>query len=111
MAVIISNIIPRKQAAINFQTQYTSSGVITVIDKFTITNTDSNYHVMSVYLVASGGAASSSNVVLYNKYIAPLETYTCPELIGQVLENNGFIHTYADAGSVLTISASGRKIS
>ena len=38
MAVTISNIIPAKTAESTQVTQYTSSGVQTIIDKFTATN-------------------------------------------------------------------------
>jgi len=110
MAVTVVNIIPRKQAANGFETQYTSSDKKCVIDKFTITNSDTDVHVISVFLVASGGSPGADNCVLYDRGIAVNETYTCPELVGQVLENDGYISTFADAGSVLTLSASGREI-
>lgn len=110
MAVTIKNIIPRDQAASGAQTQYTASSKKCVIDKFTITNTDVVVHVISVFLVASGDIPGVDNCLLLDKGIAPNETYTCPELVGQVLENNGYISTNADAGSVLTLSASGREI-
>jgi hypothetical protein len=42
--------------------------------------------------------------------IAPDETYTFPELVGQVLDAGGFISTIASAATSLTIRASGREI-
>jgi hypothetical protein len=42
--------------------------------------------------------------------IAPDETYTSPELVGQALEPGGFISTIASAATSLTIRASGREI-
>ena len=110
MAVTVRNIIPRKQAAATFETQYTASNKKTVIDKFTVTNTDTSVHVISIFLVASGDSPGGDNCVLNEKSIAVNETYTCPEIIGQVLENNGYISTYADSAAVLTLSASGREI-
>lgn len=110
MAVTIVNIIPRKQAALGAETQYTSTSKKCVIDKFTITNTDTAVHLISVFLVASGDSPGVDNCILLDRGIAANETYTCPELVGQVLESNGFISTNADAGSVLTLSASGREI-
>ena len=41
---------------------------------------------------------------------APNETYTFPEIVGQVLANGGFISTIASAANALTIRASGREI-
>lgn len=110
MSVTVKNIIPRKQAE-NAQTgQYTAENCKTIIDKFTATNTSGANVTFSVNLIALGGSASNANLVLKSRAIAPGETYTCPELIGQVLESGGFISTLASAATSLTISASGREI-
>lgn len=110
MAVTVKNLIPRKQAESSQTTQYTATNCKTIIDKFTVTNTSANNVTLSVNLVASGGSAGDSNLVLKAKSIAPSETYTCPELVGQTLEASGFISTIAGAATSLTISASGREI-
>lgn len=115
MSVTVKNIIPRKQAENSQTTQYTAAfplGSIgrTVIDKFTVTNTSASNVSFSCNLVASGGSASNANLVLKARVIAPNETYNCPELVGQVVEQNGFISTLASAATSLTISASGREI-
>lgn len=110
MTVTVKNIIPRKQAENAQTTQYTAAGCKTVIDKFTVTNTSAANVAFNCNLVASGNAASDSNLVVKTRALAPNETYTCPELIGQVLEDGGFISTLAGAAASLTISASGREI-
>lgn len=110
MAVRVLNIIPRKQAEAAQTAQYTATNCKTIIDKFTVTNTSAANATISVNLIASGGSAGDSNLVLKTRSIAPNETYTCPELIGQVLESGGFISTLAGTASALTISASGREI-
>jgi IMP cyclohydrolase len=110
MTVTVKNIIPRKQAENAQTTQYTAVNCKTIIDKFTVTNTAGAAVTFTVNLVASGGGASALNTVLSAKSIAPNETYTCPELVGQVLENGGFISTLAGTATALTISASGREI-
>jgi hypothetical protein len=110
MAVTVKNIIPAKQAENTQTTQYTATGCRTIIDKFTVTNTSASNVAFSVNLVASGGSAGVSNLVLSAKNIVPGETYLCPELVGQVLEPGGFISTLAGAATSLTIRASGREI-
>jgi len=110
MAITVVNIIPRKQAEAVQTGQYTSTNGKTVIDKFTATNTSGANVDFSVNLVASGGSASDANLVLDTRTLAPSETYTCPELVGQVLESGGFISTLAGAATSITISASGRVI-
>lgn len=110
MAVTVKNIIPRKQAEAAQTGQYTAENCKTIIDKFTVTNTSAANVNFSVNLVAAAGAAGNDNLVLKTRAIAPNETYTCPELVGQVLEAGGFISTLAGAATALTISASGREI-
>ena len=110
MTVLVKNIIPRKQAENTQTTQYTATNCKTIIDKFTVTNTTASNVVFSVNLVASGGSAGASNLVLQTRTIVPAETYLCPELVGQTLESGGFISTLAGAATSLTISASGREI-
>jgi hypothetical protein len=106
----VKNIIPRKIAE-NAQTaQYTASGCRTIIDKFTVTNFSGASAQFSANLIANGGSAGNSNLVLKTRTIQPNETYLCPELIGQVLEDGGFISTLAGTASALTISASGREV-
>lgn len=110
MAVTVKNIIPRKQMELAQTTQYTAQNVTTIIDKFTVTNTSVANVTFSVNLVISGGSAEDSNLVLKSRTLAPNETYTCPELVGQVLQSGGFISTIAGDATSLTMSASGREI-
>lgn len=108
--ITVKNIIPRKQAETAQTTQYTATSCRTVIDRFTVTNTTGAPAVLTVNLVASGGAAAASNCVLSAKSVAAGETYNCPELVGQSLEPGGFISTLAGKAAALTISATGREI-
>ena len=110
MTVSIKVLIPAKQAENAQTTQYTAVNCKTIVDKFTITNTSAANVTISVNLVASGGTPSASNIILDTRAIAPDETYTCPELVGQVLESGGFISTIASSATSLTIRASGREI-
>jgi P pilus assembly chaperone PapD len=110
MSVLVKTLIQSKQAENAQTTQYTAVNCKTVIDKFTATNTSAANVTLSVNLVASGGAAGVSNLIVDSRAIAPDETYTFPELVGQVLESGGFISTLAGAATALTIRASGREI-
>jgi len=110
MAITYLNIIPRKQAEAAQTVQYTAVNCTTIIDKFTVTNTTASNATFAVNLVASGGTAGDSNLVLAPTTIPPGRTYTCPELVGQTLQSGGFISTLAGTASALTISASGREI-
>jgi hypothetical protein len=110
MTVSIKVLIPAKQAENSQTTQYTATNCKAIIDKFTITNTSSGNVTISVNLVTGGGSPSVANLIMDTRAIAPDETYTCPELVGQAFEPGGFISTIASAATSLTIRASGREI-
>jgi hypothetical protein len=111
MAVTISNIIPAKTAESTQTTQYTSTGVQTIIDKFTATNYSAVAATISVNLITAAGTATDSNLIVETKTLQPTETYTFPELVGHVIPNNGFISTIAGTATSINIRASGRLVS
>jgi hypothetical protein len=110
MTVTVKNLIPAKQAENVDSTQYTANNCKTIIDKFTATNTSAGNVTLGVNLVASGGSPGPSNLIVDDRAIAPGETYTFPELVGQSLESGGYISTIASAAASLTIRSSGREI-
>jgi hypothetical protein len=109
MAVTAKPLIGSKQMEAAQTTQYTATNCTTIIDKFTATNTSAAIALINVNLVSSGGAAGTTNLIVDNRSIAIDETYTFPELVGQVLAAGGFISTTGTA-TALTIRASGREI-
>lgn len=110
MTTVAVTIIPSKANENAQTTQYTSIDVKTIIDKFTVNNTTGGNVTFAVNLVNSGGAAAAANLIL-SKTILAGQCYTCPELIGHVLEAGDFISTIAGAAASLTIRAAGRQIS
>lgn len=111
MTVIAKPIINAKQAEGVNTTQYTTPlGTRTIIDKFTATNTTGGAVALTVNLVALAGAAGAANVILSAKSIAAGECYTCPEIVGHVLNPGDFINTLAAAAASLTIRSSGREV-
>ena len=82
----------------------------TIIDKFTATNTSAANATISVNIIQSGGSAGNSNLIVDAREIAPGETYTMPELVGQVLDPSAFLSTIASSATAITIRASGREI-
>jgi len=111
MAVSISNIIPAKVAENSQTTQYTSTGVQTIIDKFTATNYSASAATISVNLVTATDTAGNQNLIVKTKTLQPAETYTFPELVGHVLPVSGFISTIAGTATAINIRASGRLVS
>lgn len=110
MAVIAKNLVPSKEAESTQITQYTAVNCRAIIDKFTATNFSAANQTISVNLITSGGISGNDNLIVDAREIAPGETYTFPELVGQVLDPGAFISTIASAASALTIRISGREI-
>jgi hypothetical protein len=110
MAVTVKALIPAKEVENTQTTQYTATNCRAIIDKFTATNTSGSNVTISVNIVISGGTAAANNLIVDTRSIAPDQTYTFPELVGQVLDSGNFISTIASAATSLTIRASGREI-
>lgn len=110
MAVSTRVLIPAKTAENTQTTQYTATNVTTVIDKFTATNYTATAATISVNLVALSGSAGNDNLIVKTKTLQPSETYTFPELVGQVIAAGGFISTIAGTATAINIRASGREI-
>lgn len=110
MAVTVTVLIPAKTAESTQTTQYTSTGVTTIIDKFTATNYSASAATISINLVTAAGSAGNDNLIVKTKTLQANETYTFPEIVGQVLAPSGFISTIAGTASAINIRASGRQV-
>lgn len=111
MTVTVKVLIPAKIAESSQTTQYTASGVTTIIDKFTATNYSASAATISVNLVTGATTAGDSNLITKTKTLQPSEVYTFPELVGQVLMPSSFISTIAGTASAINIRSSGREVS
>jgi hypothetical protein len=110
MAVVTKVLIPAKIAENTQTAQYTATNVTAIIDKFTATNYNTTAATISVNLVAVSGSAGNDNLIVKTKTLQPAETYTFPELVGQVISAGGFISTIAGTATAINIRASGREI-
>ena len=110
MTVTVKVLIPAKIAENAQTTQYTATGVTTLIDKFTATNYSAGAVTLSVNIVTSADTAGNQNLIVKTKSLQASETYTFPELVGTALAAGGFISTIASAATSINIRASGREI-
>ena len=110
MTVTVKVLVPAKTVENTQTTQYTASGVTTIIDKFTATNYSASAATISVNLVTSSFSAGNNNLITKTKTLQPAETYTFPELVGQVLGSGDFISTIAGTASAVNIRVSGREV-
>ena len=110
MTVTVTVLIPAKIAENSQTTQYTSTGVTTMIDKFTATNYSALAATISVNLVTTAGSAGNLNLITKTKTLQPSEVYTFPEIVGQALAPGDFISTIAGTAASINIRASGRQV-
>ena len=110
MTVTVKVLIPAKIAENTQTTQYIATNVTTIIDKFTATNYSASAATISVNLVTVADTAGNQNLIVKTKTLQASETYTFPELVGQVLAPSGFISTIAGTASAINIRASGREV-
>lgn len=111
MAVNPKGIIASQQLTNANATYYTSTNIITIIDKMTLCNTTGGAVTVTVDLVDSGGSAGVSERVISARSLAAGETYTCPEVVGHILNAGDTIQGLASAATSITIRASGRQVS
>lgn len=110
MTVTVKALVEGKSVENSQTTQYTATGVTTIIDKFTATNYSAAAATISVNLVASAGSAGNTNIITKTKALQPAEVYTFPEIVGQVLNTGDFISTIAGTASAINMRVSGREI-
>jgi hypothetical protein len=110
MTVTVKVLVPAKIAEATQTTQYTATNVTAIIDKFTATNYSASAATISVNLVTLADTAGNQNLIVKTKTLAPAETYTFPEIVGQVLAPGGFISTIAGTATAINIRASGREV-
>jgi hypothetical protein len=110
MTVTAKTLIASKNAENSQTTQYTASGVRTIIDKFTATNYAAGAVTLSINLVTLADTAGNQNLTVKTKSLAAGETYTFPEIVGHILNPGDFISTIASAATSINIRSSGREI-
>lgn len=111
MTVTVKVLIPAKTAESTQTTQYTATGVTTLIDKMTATNYSAAAATISVNLVTGADTVGSNNLIVKTKTLQAGESYTFPEIVGAALAPSGFISTVAGTATAINIRASGREIS
>lgn len=107
MAVTPKALITSQQLTNAAATYYTSTNIVTIVDKFTLTNTTGG----AVTATVSIGADAASTRIISARSIAAGECYICPEMVGQVLNAGELIQALASANTSITVRASGRTVS
>lgn len=104
-----SSYIPASQTTV-YTAGSSTSPLTTSIDKTTVTNVTATNQSFSLSIVPAGIVPTDEHIVIQNKTIASGETYTCPEVTGQILRNGGFVSVVATAANSITLRMSGREV-
>ena len=81
-----------------------------IIDKCTVYNSDTTARTVTINLVVAAGTAGVTIVVMV-KTLQAGETYTCPEVVGHILEANDFLSAKASTTTVVNLRLCGREVS
>lgn len=95
-------------------TLYTApAGQTVIIDQFSVANNDSSAHTISVYIIASGGSAAATNLVVDALSFPAVGTAgssgNLSMLQNQILNPGDQISVLGSSASVLVVRASGRQ--
>jgi VCBS repeat-containing protein len=111
MTVTAKALVEAKFAANTNTTEYTApSSAKTIIDKFTVTNTDSSARTVSIHIVASGGSVGDQYLIVKDKSLTAGESATVSEMQNQILNTGDFISVVASVASKVVIRVSGREV-
>jgi hypothetical protein len=74
---------------------------LTSLTSVAFSNTNTAVEVIAVYLVRSGGAPGSANLIIPGQTLAPNQTYVAPELKGRTLNAGDALFGFSTHGSVV----------
>ena len=83
--------------------------VTTIIDKVTAANYDSVARVITFSIVPSGGSVGDAYYIA-KRTLAAYETYTWPEMVGQILAQGDYVSAIASNNTGVNVRLSGREI-
>lgn len=111
MSVVAKPLINAKYAGSSLTTEYTCpTAKKTIIDKFTVNNTDGSTRTVSIHIVPSGDLATAANMIVNLLSLTTNLYQEVSEMKNQVLTAGDFISVVASVASKVVIRASGREV-
>ena len=110
MAVILQPIIEPQQIT-NADATYFTATVPTQVLKATVANPTATAQWISLNWIPSGGGVGAANLVVYQRYIQPSETWDILPIIGHVLAVGDKLSAKCSANTALNLMASGVLVS
>lgn len=111
MARLVKQIIPPQQLGGGIAIVYTvPQNRDTVITRISLANTTGIDRFVNLWLVPNGSTALFENQILFETFIAAGETFSPPDVEGQVIPTQSTIQAQAEVGAAITIIGSGNEI-
>jgi hypothetical protein len=107
MAQRIKRLFAPAQLTTSAATYYTATSVRMVLKKLTATNTTGTSRLVTIYLVVSGGSASATNTIIYQRTVLAGQTVEFYEAENHVLESGDFLQALADAATAVSFMGAG----
>lgn len=104
MSVTLRNAYIAQPGVANTTLYTCPANTIARVLKCTVTNDTTTVETISFNKVPSGGAVGVDNLIMNLKPIGNIETYECPEVVGQILDAGDFLSAIASAAAQLTVS-------
>lgn len=104
-------LVPTTQLTNAVVTYYTAlAGIIADIAAATVTNVTSGVVTVTLYIVALGGSAGSTNIVVQTKSVPANSSVQLWEIIGQKIPTGATIQALASANSSINLTVGGYEV-
>lgn len=110
MSVTARCLIEAKYAAVADTLEYTApANTRIIVDKFSVTNTDSSSRTITVNIVPSSGVVGADNIITSAQSLNAGQSMALSEMQNQILNPGDTIYVKASVASKLVIRLSGRE--
>jgi len=104
MGVTLKNVYLAQPGIANTTLYTCPANTVARVLKCTVTNDTTTVATISFNKVPSAGAVAATNLIMNLRPIGGLETYECPEVVGQVLDAGDLLSAIASVADQLTVS-------
>lgn len=111
MSTVFKKFVGGEVLGTSVSTGYTSpTGIIAVVGKASFTNTSSGEVAVTAYIVPTGETASDTYIIADARVLQVRQTWSCPDMEGQVINAGGTIQYFCNTPNAVTAIISGVEI-
>ena len=107
----LKQIIPPQQLGAGTSLLYTVPlNRSTVVTRISLINTSSEARFVNIWFVPNGSVPADDNKIVDNLFVSAQETFSPPDVEGQVLPSQNTIQAQAEVATAITIIGSGTEV-